>query len=133
MAGNVNWYENDLLLVVENATDELLTQLAFQGEAHAKVNAPSAKPGFDTGFMRNAIYGIGPMGSHREQARAEATAVADRPMASTPDLPEHTAGIHAAAEYTIYWEMQFSFLYRAIEQLQEDAGGIIREVGRKHL
>jgi len=126
----VNWFENDVLLAVERATDRLLTALAFQGEALAATNAPSAKPGFDTGFMRAAIYGVGPTGSHRDEARGKAQALADRELAPAIDLEEHTAGIHAAAEYTVYWETRFGFLYRAIEELQGMTDGVIREVAR---
>ena len=129
----VNWYDNDVLLAVEGATDELLTQLALQGEGIAKVNAPSAKPGFDTGFMRNAIYAIFPGGDRRSEAQSKARAVADRDMVATPPLDDHAAAIHAAAEYTIYWEMRFHFLYNALQDLQKIAPGVIQEVGRKRI
>jgi len=43
-------------------------------------------------------------------------------------MEPHRAGVHAAAEYAIYQEMANSFLYRALEQLQEVAGGTIQEI-----
>ena len=129
--GKVDWYAMDVLQLAEEASDEFLTQLAFQGEGLAKVNAPSAKPGFDTGFMRNAIYGIGPEGDHRSQSESEARSVADRNMVSTPQLDAHTAAIHGAAEYTIWWELRFSFLYNALEELRKIAPGVIKDVGRQ--
>ena len=128
----VEWYAGDVLLVVDEATDDLLTRLAFQGEGYAKTNAPSASPGFDTGFMRNAIYGLGPNDDHRSEAASKAQGVADRALARKPSLKKHEAAIHAAALYTIYWEEEFDFMYRALEQLKKIAGGVIREVGKEH-
>ena len=128
--GKVNWYAMDVLQLAQDASDEFLTQLAFQGEGLAKINAPSAKPGFDTGFMRNAIYGIGPEGDHRSTAENEARGVADRNMVSMPQLAPHEAAIHGAAEYTIWWELRFSFMHNALEELSKLAPGIIQSVGR---
>ena len=128
--GKVDWYAMDVLRLAEDATDEMLTKLALQGEGLAKINAPSAKPGFDTGFMRNAIYGLGPTGNHRSTAESQARGVADRDMASMPQLAPHEAAIHAAAEYTIWWELRFSFLHKALEELSKLAPGVIKDVGR---
>jgi len=114
----VNWYENDVLLVVDEAKDELLTRLAFQGEGYAKRDAP-----VDTGFMRNAIYGFGPSGSHRAEGQE---------MADPPKLGPGEAAIHGAANYTIYQEERVGFMYKALEQLKRIAGGVIREVGKEH-
>lgn len=129
MADNVNWFENDVLLAVDKATDKMLNDLAFEGEALAKANI-QANEQIDTGFMLNSTYGVGATEDHRAQAEAEARAVAEREMARPPDLEEGQAGIHAAAEYAIYQEMRRSFLYKALEQLQGRAGGVIREVAR---
>lgn len=124
----VDWYEEDVKLAVENATDEFLTSLAFYIEGEAKVGAP-----VDTGFMRNAIYAIGPLTSHRGRAVAEAKSVADRDLASEARIGEKEAAVHAAAEYTIYQEMKHGFLYRALEKAKGVAGGIIQHSGKKHL
>lgn len=124
----VNWYDNDVILRVEGATDELLAQLAFYIEGEAKVNAP-----VDTGFMRNAIYSITPTGDTRTAAQGIASAAADRPMAPQPPVGAHEAAVHGAAEYTIYQEMVRSFLYDALEKAQQVAPGIIQEVGREKL
>ena len=126
----VDWYEREVLLKIAGATDEALTALAFHGEALAKVNI-QANGQIDTGFMLNSTYGLGPTGSHRAEAEAEAAAVAERQMAGPPSLEEDQAAIHAAAEYAIYQELANSFLYRAVEQLQEEAGGIIEDVARR--
>ena len=127
-SGKVDWYANDVILRIENATDELLTQLAFYVEGEAKVGAP-----VDTGFMRNAIYALAPDQNHRSTAEAESAAAADRELAPFPDLKPHEAAVHGAAEYTIYQEMAKSFLYDALEKARKVAPGIIQEVGRKRL
>ena len=93
----VNWYDNDVILAVENATDEILSQLAFFVEAEAK-----PLMNVDTGFMRNATYAIAPDQNHRNTAEAQAGAVADRSLAPFPDVGEHEAAVHSAAEYAIY-------------------------------
>lgn len=129
MPSKVNWYEEQVLLIVAGATDEALAQLAFQGEGIAKVNAP-----VDTGFMRNAIYGLAPGQSHRGAAIAEARAVdSEKELAGAPDLGEHEAGIHAAAEYSIYQETRVGYLYRALQALIGIMPGVIQRVGRVHL
>jgi hypothetical protein len=124
----VNWYEQDVKLAVENATDEFLTELAFYVEGEAKTGAP-----VDTGFMRNAIYAIGPLTSHRARAVVEAKSAANRDLASEARVGENEAAVHGAAEYTIYQEMKVGFLYRALEKAQSVAGGIIQATGKKHL
>jgi hypothetical protein len=124
--GRVNWYEEEARLAVGEATDEFLKKLAFQGEGYAKVGAP-----VDTGFMRNAIYGLGPGGTHRRAAVAEARGTEGagaRVLADAPRLDEHTAAIHGAADYTIHQEERVGFLYGALEKLKGIAGGVIETV-----
>lgn len=129
--GEVRWREKEFLLVVDGASDDLLTRLAFQGEAHAKVNVTEAGA-VDTGFMRNAIYGLGPRANHRTIAEVEASAAAGRLLGGNPQIEAHEAAVHAAALYTIYQEAKHGFLYQMLEQLKRDAGGTIREVGKEH-
>lgn len=127
----VDWYSQDVIFAVDTATDDILTQLAFQGEGIAKAGAP-----VDTGFMRNAIYAIAPGGSHRAQAEADATealagTIEARGMVSAAEVGQHEAAIHGAAEYTAFQEMRVGFLYAALQQLQAIAPGVIRAVGRE--
>lgn len=123
----LNWYANDVLLVVNSANDDLITRLVFLGEGYAKVGAP-----VDTGFMRNAIYGIAPLKDNRAQAEAEAGGVADRPLAPGPALEAHGGAIHGAAEYTIYQEMEAGFMYGALERLRDVVDAEIVAVGKEH-
>lgn len=122
MAANakVNWYGNDVLLLVEGASDEIISKLAFLVEGEAKAAAP-----VDTGFMRNAIYAITPEGS------GSASSQGDRVAAPAPAVGEHEAAVHGAAEYTVYQEMRVGFMYQALEKAARQAPSVIREVGRK--
>lgn len=124
----VNWYDNDVILAVEDATDEILAQLAFFIEAEAK-----PLMNVDTGFMRNATYAIAPDQNHRNTAEAQARARADRSLAPFPEVGEHNAAVHSAAEYAIYQEMQNPALYTALQRAQQEAKSVIQEVGRAKL
>lgn len=127
MKSQVDWYGDDLMLLVDgDVTDEIVTETAFYVEGKAKARAP-----VDTGFMRNAIYSITPLAVHREQAEAEASAVADRELAPEIDVPEHAAGVHAAAGYTIYQEEAHGFLYGALQAARRVVGGIIVQAGKR--
>ena len=108
MSGKVDWYGEELLIVIDGASDEILTQAAFYAEGQAKIREP-----VDTGFMRAATYGIGPNGSQRNEAGAQAAA--SRVMAGAPALDEHEAALHGAASYTIYQEMRVGFMYEAAQ------------------
>lgn len=130
--GRVDWYGDDVLLAVDGATNEFVSQIAFMVEGEAKVGAP-----VDTGFMRNAIYAITPLGqgapapSGMYRSSAEGRIVERRRAESVPELGEGEAAVHAAAEYTIFQEMAQGFLYRALEKAQGFAGGVIESVGRE--
>jgi len=126
MAGKVKFAADHVLQLTEAANDEILAELAFEGEGLAKVNAS-----VDTGFMRNAIYGLAPGQSHRGAALAEARAVAERELAGMPVIGEHEAAIHGAAEYTAYQEARIGFMYRALKQLTQITPSVIRRVGRE--
>jgi hypothetical protein len=129
--GEINWYEEEVRLIVQDASDAILTALAFQGEAYAKVHVQENGQ-IDTGFMLNSIYGFGPEGDRRAAALGEALAKAVKDFAP-PIKPEDErgGGIHAAAEYAIYQEMKNSFLYRALEDLVKITPNIVIEVGKK--
>lgn len=131
--GTVNWYEQDALLAIDNASDDLVTRLAFLVEGYAKVRAR-----VDTGFMRNAIYTIpavgdikdkGPESGEFESKKTGEMVRRDR-ADQTPSIPRHSAAVHAAAEYTIYREMEDHFLYDALREVQKDTPGVIQGVAR---
>ena len=133
MAGKVNWYEKDVFATVLDVVDDTLTALAFVAEGEAKVGAS-----VDTGFMRNAIYTIpvegsvgnkgNPSGTYQSQATGGM--VERERVGAVPTMPPHTAGVHAAADYTIYQEMKLHFLYRGLEKAVRSVGGILQTISR---
>lgn len=132
----INWYENDVLLAIEDITDELLTKLAFRGEELAKKQV-QANGQIDTGFMVNTIYAVAPGGqsntgweSGEYESRKTGELVQRERVTGELQLEPHQAAIHCAAEYAAYQETRASFLYKAVERLQQEAGGIIQEVAR---
>lgn len=135
--GRIDWRKQDVVLKVSKATDELLTQLAFQGEALAKVNVVGNDQ-VDTGFMLNSIYGIGPNGDHYDQTDESGTYLSEmggqmveRVRADKINLQPHEAAIAAAASYAVYQEMKQSFLYRALEELAGDLGAAVEIAARE--
>lgn len=135
MAGKVNWYGQNVALVMRDALDEILTEGAFHVEAYAKPDAP-----VDTGFMRNAIYTIPANDNPSKRSETDPdgeytskkTGVKSiRIKASEPPKEKHVAMVHAAAVYTIYQEMKESFVYDALKKVKSEIGGIIKTVARK--
>jgi hypothetical protein len=134
-------YKHDVTLRLEKATDEILTALALQGEGLAKVNIRDNGQ-IDTGFMMNSVFTITPKGSNYGDAKAAAGrsyrssktgAAVDHSddLAPEPRLPDpHSAAIAVGANYAVYQENQNSFLYRAVEQLRGQAGGVVEKVAR---
>jgi len=134
MASKVNWYENDVLLAVEGATDDILNALALWVEGEAKENM-----NVDTGFMRNSTYTIlaggnvpnSGWGSGKYSNKAGRSVQRNR--IAQPEVPEHAAAVHSAAEYAIYQEIENPSLYPALQRARKQAKGVIQEVGRAKL
>lgn len=121
----VNWYENDLRIAIDNASDEFLKALALQITGEAKVDAP-----VDTGFLRNSDYVIAPgMNTFTPQDGPDGRST----VHSAPSVGDKEAVAGFAADYAIYVEMDHPFLYPALLRVQRQAGGIIEQAGRKHL
>lgn len=131
--GKVDWYGERVLLIVADATDEVVNSIALQIEAEAKPNMP-----VDTGFMRNATYVIlaGKVPLERGWSSGEYKSNKTGEMVrrgrvnEVPKLKEHTAGVHMAADYSIYQEIRNSFLYNALQKVAGTVGGIVKQVKR---
>lgn len=130
----VNWYENDVLLVVDNAQREMLLALAFQVEAEFKTRAR-----VDTGFMRNSTYVQGAETStflpktdtlrSRRTGRMEKRETVGRPEVPTDDQ-EVIIGV--AANYALYREIEDGALHQALQAASQQAPATIQEVGKRH-
>lgn len=125
----VRWYEQDAILYFGEKERKLLSKLALQCEAFAKINIQQNGQ-IDTGFMLNSTYAITPTESRygetwesgEYKSSSGGKSVERRRVESLPQ-PRDSAAVHCAAEYAIYQEIRQSFLYRALEQLQEAFGG----------
>lgn len=120
---NINWYEQDVIAKVADASAEFLLAMAFQVEAEAKPNVP-----VDTGFLRNSSYVKG-AGTDTFTPRQDG----DRETVSsilTPADGEVVVGF--AADYAVYQEIKNNFLHSALQRVAAQAGGIIESVGKKH-
>lgn len=122
---DVNWYENDLRIAIDNASDEFLRALALQITGEAKIDAP-----VDTGFLRNTDYIIAPgMNTFRTQDGPEGRSTVN----SAPSVGGKEAVAGFAADYAIHAEVRKPFIYPALLRVQSQAGGIIEQSGRRHL
>lgn len=137
--GKVDWYAEQVLLRVDNATDELLDQVALQVAGQARINIRDNGQ-IDTGFMVNSVYTVTRKGSGYPQALAEALTQTwskkqqkhvdhSGDMGPEIGLPENTkAGVAVGAEYAIYQEIKKSYLYKALEQVGPQIGGAVEKV-----
>lgn len=119
---SVKWYEQDVLLRVENASAEFLLALGFQVEAEAKVRAP-----VDTGFLRNSSY-VNGAGQNTFVPRHDG----DRETVGSAQSAEDGVAVGFGADYAVYVEANQPFLYPALQSVAQQAEGIIEAVGRKH-
>lgn len=130
----VDWYANDVLLVVDNAQREMLLALAFQVEAEYKTRAS-----VDTGFMRNSTYVQSAETStfvprtdtltSRKTGRKQ-----KRETISRPEVPkdDQEVIVGVGANYSIYREIEDGALHQALEAVAQQAPATIQEVGRVH-
>ena len=134
----VNWYGDRVTLKVKGAKQKILDELALVGEGKAKMNIV-ANNQVDTGFMLNSVYAVTskgvaskPSGGGTFTNRLGQT-VTRRAGPVHGKVAEGESAIAAAAEYAIHQEMKKSFLYRALEQIASEAGGIIERIGAEEL
>lgn len=141
MAGKVNWFEQRVMLEVNEATERELLKIAHQVEGQAKVNITDNDQ-IDTGFMRASGYVVSSKLStynegyakayskdlkRKSRRRGKSVNVFERAMG--PELPKPNklqAAVVFGAEYTIYQEMRMSFLYDALVQVAGNIGGSVR-------
>ena len=131
----VHWDTERVTLRVKGATQRALNELAAQVETAAKINI-QANGQIDTGAMLNSTYMVTPGAS--TYAQALTGAMVRRPdvtLGPEAQLPggQLAAAVACGVEYAIYQEMQNSFLYRGLEQVARQAGGVIERVGREEM
>lgn len=133
----INWYENDVRLVVEDASAEMVSQLAFQTLGQAQINIQQNGQ-IDTGFLLNSGYVVSerddtfgntdPSGAYQSRKTGDMVQRQRVDQAARPD--EGGAVVGFAAEYAIYQEMQNTYLYRALEQVAAQGGSTVQVTPR---
>lgn len=130
----VDWYQNDVVLVAENATLESLLAMAFQVEAEYKIRAD-----VDTGFMRNSTYIQGAETSTFQAREQVVTSKrtgkkGKRKTVKNPEVPkdDQEVIVGVGANYAIYREIETGALYAALQSVAEQAPATIQEVGKRH-
>ena len=125
----VDWYGDEVYLLLEEATAEALEAAAFSVEGKAKMNIV-ANDQIDTGFMLNSVYAAGQENSTYQNAASSARSQNPQAkMLSEEAVPGDgvTALVAVGAEYAIFQELKNSFLYRALEQEASEVGGILQQ------
>ena len=135
----VNWYDDQVRLVIEQHTQRTLEAAAFRIEERTKVNISEA-PGasgqglIDTGFMWNSTYVVTPRRSTYNQTEptglypspAQGGREVERHIAPEIPLEDDAAALVAVgAEYAIYQEIIHHFFFQAIEDTAAELGGLI--------
>lgn len=129
--GQVDWFAEEVMLVIEGVTAAGLESAAFSVEGRAKLNV-FANDQVDTGFMVNSIYAAGQRKSSYAVSIGQAQAANPEPLPLPPERPPKGGAVVAvAADYAIYQEMQNSFLYRALEQEAKEVGGHLETAAKK--
>ena len=122
----IDWYDEEVLLIIEELTAEALEVTAYDVASLARQNIVN-KDLIDTGFMMNSTYAKGAFNSRYNDA---VQAQGMNPKAEIfPDvnLESDTEAIVAvAAEYGLYVEMKQPYLYPALVEGSHRAGGHIQ-------
>jgi hypothetical protein len=128
IGGQVNFYIDKVLVEVRQAKLETIAAAAHRIEERAKANVV-ANDQVDTGAMLNGIYVVLADGGDYGQAKAAAEAREPQgEMAPPVSLRNADGAVVAGMEYSIYQEMQRSFLYKAAEETAREMEGLVRKV-----
>ena len=121
-SGVTEWYGEDLVRLVEDATQEALAAVALQIEGLAKRNIVGNNQ-VDTGFMVNSVYAITEDGSVDTYSGAKSSASSRRGRSdlmhskakvSSSDGPYSAVAV--GARYAVYQEKAKAFLEPALDE-----------------
>jgi len=131
--GKVDWRKNDVIAVIEGATDEALAAMAFEIEGLTKINV-QGNGQIDTGFMLNSVYATTPTASSVGASSGTYTDRTGRSVERTAAAPISAqageAAVHVAAEYAVFQEVKKPFLYPALNDVAGRADAIMEPVYR---
>lgn len=131
--GEVDWFAEDVILKLDDITRRGLEAVAARIDALTKLNI-ATNDQIDTGFMVNSVYfATGDDSSYLDVETGTFVDkngnLVDRELAPEADLPdEFEALVCVGANYAIFQEMDQPFLYPALVQAADEAGGIIEAV-----
>lgn len=134
-SGTVDWYAENVILKMDDVTRRGLEAVAARIDALTKLNI-TANDQIDTGFMVNSVYFVtredSTYGDVDEGTFLDKKGnLVERELAPEADLPEEfQALVCVGANYAIYPEMDQPFLYPALLQAADEAGGILEVVAR---
>jgi len=135
MAGDaeVKLYLDHVRVVIGHATERGMAAAAFYIEGQAKIKV-TENDQVDTGFMRSSIYAVTRQGSSFSAAESDAASRAPRQMVSEEPLPSDAmAAVVAGANYSIYQEMQNSFLFAGAERAAATLGAEVERVFKEEV
>lgn len=118
----VDWFGEEVFVKLLEATADGLEAAAFDIEGLAKQNIV-AKDLIDTGFMLNSVYAKGP---NRSSYSGGDLALPEANLNSDAE-----ALVAVAAEYGIWPELKYPYLYPALEEGAQRAGGHIEKKAKE--
>jgi hypothetical protein len=128
----VDFRFDELELILDRATPDMLDALAFKIEEAAKLRMDQV----DTGFAVNTIQAL-PTGSSGISGYTEDRIDRDgrdvvREAGDLPAMAKDEAGVGIGAAYGAILEARKPFLYPAAEDVGAQAGATVSAVARRH-
>lgn len=135
----VKWYGGKVLDLIEQTNGDILDVVARRLESHIKRNIRDNNQ-VRTGFMSDSTYVITPKsgstysqtptnGTYRDRKTGQDVRREKAPEAS-PSKPNR-ALIGVAADYALFPELQNSFAFRAVDQVDMEMPEIVKEARRR--
>lgn len=124
----VNWYGDDVALLIEGIALDGLLRAAYQIEGEYKINAR-----VDTGFMRNSAYVHSEKASTFQAQSKTLDGQLHETVNSPPPLEEGAVFVGVGANYAIYREIEDGTLYNALMRVSKQIGGLIQAEARGKL
>lgn len=120
----VDWFGEEVLLAVQDATAEGIHAVALEVESQAKQNIVALDL-VDTGFMLGSVYSNGPEGSsYPGEGSGDKPPGAGLFPEGQPGGP-YEAIVAAAAEYALWTEIRWgAWLFPALQQVAQSSAMI---------
>jgi len=131
--GEIDWFEEEVFLKIEGASEEVIRSAAFQILNHAKINIQQNGQ-IDTSAMWNSGYILihGQEDTYAEARGDAESANPDAEVAPKVTLPtDALASVAFGVNYAFWQELKNPFLFPALQQTEKEMGGIIKKVKRR--